>query len=237
MESTDANNPLDERTDAGGTDAGDTSAGAGADAQGDDWRLQVALALEQPHGALRELIGRVRGPDGPDVVKDVKAEVPHDVAITHDGQMLFAYAGSREGLEAARQAIEGVLARDQVGASITVSHWDSEVDRWRQVDPPPSAEEQRAQEAASIDDMAVETRTMVASTGNVVREEFEQTMIAGAQRLGLECKVVQHPHLLTTQLAFTVTGPRRKIDEFARELRSEGVAMLRTDEWLVASPL
>jgi hypothetical protein len=221
--SEDANNPL------GG--------GAGATAGGEDWRLRAELAIEQPHGALRGLVGRLRGPDGPDVVKDVEAEVPQDVAITHDGQMLFAYAGSRDGLDGARRAIEGVLARDQIEAHISVSHWDAEVDRWRQVDPPPSAEEQQAEDATSADDMKVETRTMVASSGKVVSEEFEQTMIAGAQRLGLECKVVQHPHMLTTQLAFTVTGPRRKIDEFAGELRSEGVAMLRTDEWLVASPL
>jgi hypothetical protein len=215
-------------------DASNPLGDGGAVASDEDWRLQAELALEQPHGALRELMGRLRGPD---VFKDVEAEVPHDVAVTHDGQMLFAYAAARDGLEAARRAIERVLARDQIEARITISHWDTGVDRWRQVDPPPSAEEQRADEATSADDMAVETRTMVASSGNVVRDEFAQTMIAGAQRLGLECKVVQHPHMLTTQLAFTVTGPRRKIDEFARELRSEGVAMLRTDEWLVASPL
>jgi hypothetical protein len=201
---------------------------------GEDWRLQAELELERPGGVVRDLIGRFRDPG---VVKDVQAEVPHDVVLSHDGELFFAYAPSREILDATREAIEGVLARDGVEARITVSHWDEETDRWRQVEPPPSAEQERAQESAGARDTAIETRTMVASSGNIVRTEFEQTMLAGARRLGLECNVVEHPRFLTTQIAFTVTGPRRKIDEFAQDLRSEGVAMLRTDEWLVASPI
>jgi len=200
----------------------------------EDWRLQAELNVENPGGAVRGLVGRFRGPD---VVKDVESEVPHDVVISHDGQMLFAYAPTQEMLASARSAIEEVLARDGVQARISVSHWDEQVDRWQQVDPPPSAHEERVQESARADDTTIETRTMVASSGRIVRSEFEQTMLAAASRLGLECKIVEHPHFLTTQIAFTVTGQRRKIEEFAQELRGEGVAMLRTDEWLVASPL
>jgi hypothetical protein len=58
-----------------------------------------------------------------------------------------------------------------------------------------------------------------------------------AQRLGLECEVVEHPHLLTTQVVFTVTGPRRRIDEFVEGLRAEGWATIRTETAVMLSPL
>ena len=52
-------------------------------------------------------------------------------------------------------------------------------------------------------------------------------MEAWASKLGLRCEIIEHPHMLTTQVAFTVTGPRRRIDEFAEGLRDEEVATLR----------
>jgi hypothetical protein len=52
-------------------------------------------------------------------------------------------------------------------------------------------------------------------------------MLERAGELGIECKIVEHPHLLTSQVAFTVTGPRRKLDEFCDGLRAEGLATLR----------
>ena len=70
------------------------------------------------------------------MVEEVAAAVPHDVVITHDGQVLFAYAASESVLASARAAIEGVLEREGVGASIVVSHWDDTRDEWRQTDPP-----------------------------------------------------------------------------------------------------
>ena len=43
------------------------------------------------------------------VVEEIEAKVPHDVVITHDGKLLFAYAAEQATLSAARAAIEGVL--------------------------------------------------------------------------------------------------------------------------------
>lgn len=50
-----------------------------------------------------------------------------------------------------------------------------------------------------------------------------------AQRLGLKCEVVEHPHLLTTQIAFTITGPHHKLEEFRRALQAEAWATIRAD--------
>jgi hypothetical protein len=199
-----------------------------------DWRLKVELDAEDRRSALEHLLGRVRSPD---VIADVGEAVPHDVAITHDGNLLFAYAASEAASRTARCAIEAVLRRDGLGGNIYVSHWDERLDDWRQVDPPLSGEAQHTAQAAERDAEKVESRTMIASTGKLIRAEVEQTMRAWADKLGLQCEVMEHPHLLTTQVAFTVTGAKRKIDEFAEGLRAEELATMRAERSVMLSPL
>ena len=199
-----------------------------------DWRLKAELDADYTRSRLDHLIGHVRGTD---VVKDVGEAVPHDVVITHDGKLLFAYAASEAALRAARAAIEGVLTNDGINASICISHWDDQRDEWRQTDPPLTGEEARIEAAAERDAEAVETRTMVASTGKLIRTEVEQIMLNWADKLNLECTIVEHPHMMTTQVAFTVTGPKRKVEEFAEGLRAEELATMRTEREVMISPL
>jgi hypothetical protein len=197
-----------------------------------DWRLEAELDVAEPGGALRSLLGRVRGPD---VVKELEDVVPREVVITHDGTRLFAYAADEASLAAARRGVEEVLARDGITARVRVSHWDDEHESWRQTDPPASAEERQARALAERDGETIATRTLVVSSGRLIREEVEQTMRDWAEKLGLECKTVEHPHLLTSQVAFTVTGPKRKIDEFARALRAEALTSIRTETEVILS--
>lgn len=65
-----------------------------------DWRLRAELGTAYSRGALDHLLGRVRSPD---VVEEVGSAVPHDVVITHDGELLFAYAATEAALEAAKR--------------------------------------------------------------------------------------------------------------------------------------
>ncbi len=199
-----------------------------------DWRMQAELDVAEAHGVLHGLIGRFRGPD---VVDQVQVAVGHDVVVTHDGKLLFAYAADEAALAAARSAIEDVLARDGITASVRVSRWDDERDQWRQTDPPPSGEEEQRADVAERAADAIETRTLVVSSGKMIRAEVEQSMRDWADRLGLECAIMEHPHLLTTQLAFTLTGPKRKIDEFSRGLSAEEWATIRAETVVMASPL
>jgi hypothetical protein len=188
----------------------------------------------ETRGGLDHLLGRVRGPD---VAGEVGAAVPHDVVITHDGKLLFAYAETEAEITAARTAIEGVLQRDGVKASIYVSHWDEQYDEWRQTDPPLSADEKRIDEIAERDAEAIETRTMVVSAGKMIRVTFDQSMLDWAEKLGLECQIIEHPHLLTTQVALTVTGPKHRVDEFARGLKAEEMATMRAERGVMVSAL
>ena len=41
----------------------------------------------------------------------------------------------------------------------------------------------------------------------MVRNWFETTVADEARELGVELSIVEHPHLLTTQIVFTLTGP------------------------------
>jgi hypothetical protein len=199
-----------------------------------DWRMQAELHVAEARGTLHDLVGRVRGPD---VVREIESTVPHDVVVTHDGKLLFAYAADAATLAAARSAIEDVLRRDSIDATVRVSHWDDEREQWRQTDPPLSAEEQQRDDAAARDGEAIETRTLVANSGKMIRVEFEETMRDWADKLGLQCAIVEHPHLLRTQVAFTVTGPKHKIDEFSRGLRAEQWQTIRAENAVMLSQL
>lgn len=199
-----------------------------------DWRLKVECDRQPSRPELDSLVESVRGLD---VAAEGGEAVGHDVVLTHDGNVLFAYAATRGAAENARTAIKAVLDRDGVAARATLSHWDDSRDQWRQVDPPPTEVEASAEEAVERDAEETESRTLVISSGKMVRAEVEQTMREWAAKLGLDCDVIEHRHLLTTQVAFTVTGPRRKVDEFAAGLRAEEVSTLRSERMVMLSPL
>jgi hypothetical protein len=199
-----------------------------------DWRLTVELDGDDSHRAVESLRARARSSQ---VVRDAESVAPHGVVITHDGERLFAYAAGRASLDAARSAIEAAMQDDGIAGSIRVSHWDEQLDVWKQIDPPPTAEQARAEQAADRNAEAIATTTLVVRMGKEIRAEFERSMSKYAEALGVQCKLLEHPHLLTTQVAFTVTGPRRKVQEFAEGLKAEERATIRTERLVMASPL
>jgi hypothetical protein len=199
-----------------------------------DWRLKVELHTDERGGLLDRLIGDARSPS---MATEVRDAVASDIVITHDGSHLFAYSASRAGLETGRKAIEAVIRNEETEATVVVSHWDERLDEWLQIDPPLTGDAKQAEQMAQRAAETVESRTMVAGTGNLIRAEFEQTMLEWANKLGLRFATHEHRHLLTTQVAFTVTGPKRKIDEFAEGLRSEEIATVRIDRAGMFSPL
>jgi hypothetical protein len=195
-----------------------------------DWRLKVELGDEARRGVLDTMLGRVHQPR-------IGPGLPHDVVVTHDAAVMFAYAATRPSLDAARRAIETALQEEGRTARLSVSHWDEGSDEWLQVDPPLTDVQRRAEDAVERDQEQQESRTLVISSGKMIRAEVEQTMRDCAARLGIECEVIEHPHLLTTQVAFTVTGSRRKLNEFAEGLRAEELATMRTEREVMISPL
>ncbi len=192
-----------------------------------DWRLTGVLPALGEHRGLHGFVERLRDPE---LLQQVRAEVADDVVITHDGDRLFAYASGRAGIESARAVIENVLAHDRLEATLELSHYSPELDEWVDPDAPLPA-------PGESDRGAPQTRTLVATVGKMIREEFEQSMRTWADQLGLRCEIVEHPHLLSSQVAFTVTGPPRKLDEFAAGLGAGERRTIRTETAVMASPL
>ena len=194
-----------------------------------DWRLTGELALgEEKLGALRSLVDRVHEPRA---LHDAEQAAGDDVVVTHDGNRLFAYAADRATIERARTSIEAALQQDGVEAHMQLTSWSQEREEWLDPDAPAPRVGEAQESERTV------TRTFVATLGRWVREEFEQSLLQNAARLGLTCTIVEHPHLLNTQAAFTVTGPARKVGEFERAMKAEERATIRTESAVMASPL
>jgi hypothetical protein len=203
-----------------------------------DWRLR--LDLNEPTD-LDGLLGRVR--DHPDDLEgETRAALSDDVVLTHDGDTFFAYAVKERAIDDARDAIESVLRNEQRGGAIRVSHWDESLRAWRQVDPPLTpAQEEQLQKANATEDGGQatapneesETRTVTCVIGKLIRKSFKRQMVAFAQEIGLQCAIVEHPHLLSTQVAFDVTGPSDSVEQFDRYLKNEAKATIRLDPGLI----
>ncbi len=193
-----------------------------------DWRLTGELSAAGG-GQLHGLLARRREAHAAD---DATAAVGPDVVVTHDGEKLFAYAATRTAIEDARAKLEEALARDGLDAELSLTVWSEELGQWVDPDAPQSV---RDASAAAAD--ATVTRTYVVTLGRWIREEFEQSLAEWARQLGVTYELVEHPHLLSSQAAFTVTGPARKVDEFAAAMSAEEGATIRTETAVMASPL
>jgi hypothetical protein len=202
-----------------------------ADAQ--DWRLRADLA--DPAG----LHARLR--DAKHFEVELKPLISEDVGLSYDESTLFAYANTREAIDETRRAIEHQLASDGLSATVRIDHWDDalgDVGDWDQVDPPPDGagrareagerEEHRVHEAGEA---VVETRTVAITSGRMVRNWFEKTVADEARELGVELSIVEHPHLLTTQIAFTLTGPTGMVDTVVEDLAQRAGAVTRLETY------
>jgi hypothetical protein len=186
-----------------------------------DWRLR--LDLGQPLDLAGEL-------------KRSGVWLPDDVVLSRDDNTLFVYAMHRESLASARTAVEQVLQRAGLTGTIAVSHWDPHVLRWRQVDPPPpEAELRRDQEEVEAERTGADatTQTVVCTIGRLIRKPFEQEVVSFAEQEGLRCEVVEHPHLLSSQVVFTVTGEPERVEEFVDYVRKDARSTTRIDPGLI----
>jgi hypothetical protein len=193
-----------------------------------DWRLRVDIAdPSRLHARLR---------DARRVEHDANATIPEGVVLDRDDETLFAYANTRAAIDETRRAIERVLADDDVSAGVTLSHWDGATSDWRQIEPSPDAaelareaEEDRENAAAVQLAGTIVTRTVAETAGKLVRNFFETTVANEARARGVKLSIVEHPHLLTTQIAFTLTGPSEAVDEVIVDLQARAQGITRIE--------
>jgi hypothetical protein len=193
-----------------------------------DWRLRVDL----PDAA--GLHARLRGAHH--FERELQPLIGDDVVLSHDEETLFAYANSEAGINEARRAIEHQLAADGLTATVAVSHWDDDLGDWHQVEPPEGAaqreheQEERAEhEEVEARDERIVTRTVAITSGRMVRKWFETTVANEAREVGVELEIVEHPHLLTTQLAFTLTGPAAAVEQVIADLKARAMQVTRLE--------
>ncbi len=201
-----------------------------------DWRLQ--LNLDEPTDA-EAVLGQIRNDPSTNDHHD-PGLLGDDVVVTHDGGRLFVYAANKDSLDTARKILESALSDGSPNMPVRVTHWDERLAQWHQVEPPLTPEEEQALSSTaeakverSTTNEPVESRTVMAVVGKLIRKQFEQQMISFAQNMGIECTVVEHPHLLSTQIAFTVTGSSSDVAAFARYLKNEARASSRIDPGLI----
>jgi hypothetical protein len=191
----------------------------------EDWRLRVELA--DPAGLHAQLRG-ARHFEG-----EVKPLVSHDVVLSYDDDTLFAYANTLATITQTRRAIEHQLASDGLSATLQIAHWDEEVADWHQVEPPldEAEREREASERAAREarEAGMQTHTVAITSGRMVRRWFETTVADEAHDSGVELSIVEHPHLLTTQIVFTLTGPGDKVDAVIADLRDRAGAATRLE--------
>ncbi len=193
-----------------------------------DWRLRADI------DDARGLLGRLR--EAHHFEHELEPLISHDVVLSADDDRLFAYANTREAADEARRALEHQLASEDHTAVVTVSHWDDDGVVWRQVDPPPGADELERervhdeQHEAELERGArVETRTVAITAGKMARNWFETTVADEARDLGVELSIVEHPHLLKTQIVFTLSGPSAKVDEVIDDMQARAGATTRLE--------
>ena len=194
-----------------------------------DWRLRVDL--DDPAAFHARLRGARH------FERELEPLVSHDVVLSYDDDTLFAYADTEAEIREARRGVEHQLDRDGIHATLLISRWDDslgEDGEWQAVDPPPdhagellavAEHEEHAVHAARA--ARTETRTVAITSGRMVREWFETSVGEEARELGVELSIVEHPHLLTTQIAFTLTGETEKVDAVVADLRERAGRVTR----------
>ena len=170
-----------------------------------DWRLRVEI--EDPTA----LHARLRGPRH--LERELDPLIAGDVVLSHDDDTVFAYASTSDAIEEVRRAVEQQLSQGDVRATVHVDHWDDGSSSWLAPGAAPAAP------AAPTQD-AVVTRTYAETSGKLVRNWFETVIADEARERGVALSIVEHPHLLTTQIAFTLTGPASAVDAVIGTIRA-----------------
>src|ERR1700730_15153254 len=195
-------------------------------AEDQDWRLRTDIADAQG------LLAGIR--EAGYLKREMKDQIGPDVVLSSDDDTVFAYANTRGAIDAARAALEDHLAQEGRHPTTPTSHGAEARDEWRAVDPPPDPAEVEREHGEELEhaaeaerDARVETRTVAITSGKMVRNWFETTVADEARELGVELAIVEHPHLLSTQIVFTLTGPRGKIDQVIGDMRDRAGAATR----------
>lgn len=182
-----------------------------------DWRLRVDI--DDPSA----LHARLRG--ARHFERELDPLIAGDVVLSHDDDTVFAYAKTSASIEEVRRAVERQLAQDGLSAQVHVAHWDDASETWLAPGEAPPARAVAPGEGAVTSEPAADdpivTRTYAETSGKLVRNYFETVVAEEAKSRGVKLSIVEHPHLLTTQLAFNLTGPASAVKGVIDAIQSD----------------
>jgi hypothetical protein len=117
----------------------------------DDWRLQIDFEEKHLTGRLIDHLGAV------ELEHDLSTAYEDRVIVSHEGDRVFLYAGTRDQAEAAQAHIEQLVAQHGWRVKIDLRHWHPIAEDWEDPDLPiPASDAARAVEHEAA--MAAERR-------------------------------------------------------------------------------
>jgi hypothetical protein len=124
----------------------------------EDWRVEVELADSAAAGTLHAAAG------AKELYSDARRELRNRAALTHDDNLVFAYAGTRDAAGIAEQTLRELAANEGLDATFTLTRWHPAAERWEDPaaqlpsDPGAVAEERQEGEEAEAEREAQEGR-------------------------------------------------------------------------------
>lgn len=111
----------------------------------DDWRLRIAL--HEP-GHIHALTERL---EASELEHDLDSEFHDRLAISHEGEHVFCYAGSREQAERAEALVRSLAEEHGWHPDVELRHWHATAEQWEDPDVPlPHTDAERAAEHAAL---------------------------------------------------------------------------------------
>lgn len=80
---------------------------------------------------------------------------------------------------------------------------------------------------------AATERAVACVVRRMIRASFESTMLLVAESLDLRCRIAEHPHLLSTQVVFHVSGSLADVQRFEVKLHEGARASMHIDPGLI----
>jgi hypothetical protein len=114
----------------------------------DDWRVRAEL---HDGGAAHQLVESI---DAGKLESDVEAKFHDRVVVSHDGNEVFAYAGTREDAEAAKREIQAFATAKGWQLECDLKHWHPSEEAWEDAEVPlPRNDAEKASEHAALIEM------------------------------------------------------------------------------------
>jgi hypothetical protein len=94
----------------------------------DDWRIRIEVEEESHAGGLLERLGLELGGEAAELAKELATR---RLAVSHDHNIVFVYAASRQEATRAQAVVEAVLRELGIeGHTSSVEHWLMPEERW-----------------------------------------------------------------------------------------------------------